>query len=234
MAVIYLVRHGQASFGAENYDQLSELGIRQCFLLGEWMRATRQPVEHIMLGAMNRHHQSALAFWEGFGAPEKLHSQHWRIAPDLNEFDHEHVLFVSYPEFAEAGKLKQFLALQKNPRAVFESMFGVGLARWMAGEHDDDYAESWSAFKLRITNAVKLFQVTELGNVIAFTSGGPISAICQHMMAIPDSHVVNLLKVMMNSSVSKMIKADEFVRLVSINAVAHLESKGDKSLITYR
>ena len=29
MGTLYLVRHGQASFGSDHYDQLSELGRRQ-------------------------------------------------------------------------------------------------------------------------------------------------------------------------------------------------------------
>ncbi|MCH1491392.1 MAG: histidine phosphatase family protein, partial [Luminiphilus sp.] len=29
MASIYLIRHGQASFGSDNYDQLSPVGQRQ-------------------------------------------------------------------------------------------------------------------------------------------------------------------------------------------------------------
>ena len=36
MGMLYLVRHGQASFGAADYDQLSELGARQCEALGRW------------------------------------------------------------------------------------------------------------------------------------------------------------------------------------------------------
>jgi broad specificity phosphatase PhoE len=41
MGTLYLVRHGQASFGADDYDQLSELGgagVR----LGEHWRAQGQ------------------------------------------------------------------------------------------------------------------------------------------------------------------------------------------------
>ena len=36
MGTLYLVRHGQASFGAADYDQLSELGRRQSVRLGEY------------------------------------------------------------------------------------------------------------------------------------------------------------------------------------------------------
>ena len=38
MGTLYLVRHGQASFGAEDYDQLSELGRRQSVRLGQYLR----------------------------------------------------------------------------------------------------------------------------------------------------------------------------------------------------
>lgn len=34
MGTLYLVRHGQASFGADDYDQLSDLGRRQSVRLG--------------------------------------------------------------------------------------------------------------------------------------------------------------------------------------------------------
>jgi broad specificity phosphatase PhoE len=38
MGTLYLVRHGQASFGADDYDQLSALGRRQSVRLGEYLR----------------------------------------------------------------------------------------------------------------------------------------------------------------------------------------------------
>ena len=34
MSELHLVRHAQASFGSDNYDQLSDLGHRQSRLLG--------------------------------------------------------------------------------------------------------------------------------------------------------------------------------------------------------
>src|ERR1700758_4459978 len=41
MSVVYLVRHAQASFLGQNYDNLSDLGEAQARLLGEyWVRHT--------------------------------------------------------------------------------------------------------------------------------------------------------------------------------------------------
>ena len=39
MPALYLIRHGQASFGAEDYDQLSDLGMRQSQHVGEYFSA---------------------------------------------------------------------------------------------------------------------------------------------------------------------------------------------------
>ena len=36
MSELYLVRHGQASFGSSDYDQLSEIGFKQSNVFGEF------------------------------------------------------------------------------------------------------------------------------------------------------------------------------------------------------
>jgi len=36
MSEIFLVRHAQASFGTDNYDELSDIGWQQSRLLGEY------------------------------------------------------------------------------------------------------------------------------------------------------------------------------------------------------
>ncbi len=236
MASIYLVRHGQASFGSENYDQLSELGQRQCLLLGQWMQQTGQPVETIYVGAMQRHQQSAEAFVAGYGAPAHLHAQHWQLKTGLNEFDHEQVIRRSRPELGSASQLLQFLAQQTQPRQVFETLFATALTRWMQGEHADDYAESWNDFKQRVHTALLELvpQTTPANNSIVFTSGGPISALCQHFLAIPDTHVMSLLAVLINSSVTRIVHSDGQCSLANMNTIAHLEQHNDRRLISFR
>lgn len=235
MSTFYLIRHGQASFGAEQYDQLSELGMRQCALLGEWWRNCGLPVHRIVVGQMQRHRQSAEAFWQGYGGPPELSSGHWQVDTGLNEFDHEQVLHAAFPELAEPNALSRIVAATDNPRATFQRLFEQALSRWMHGQHDVDYAESWPAFKARITALLDRF-ATEPANshAVLFTSGGPISGICQQLMAMPDSHVMNLLAIIMNSSISKVVNRNNRLQLISINGVPHLESKADRSLISYR
>ena len=58
MGNLYLVRHGQASFGAEDYDNLSELGRKQAVRLGEYFRDNGQSFDTVFTGTLRRHGQT--------------------------------------------------------------------------------------------------------------------------------------------------------------------------------
>ena len=59
MAELLLVRHGQASFGAADYDKLSELGVEQSRALGRWWSSCQLQVDSLMAGTMRRHRETA-------------------------------------------------------------------------------------------------------------------------------------------------------------------------------
>ena len=59
MATIYLIRHGQASFGSDNYDQLSDLGRRQATLMGEFLRDTGIVLDAAYSGDLSRQRETA-------------------------------------------------------------------------------------------------------------------------------------------------------------------------------
>jgi broad specificity phosphatase PhoE len=59
MSEVYFVRHGQASFGSDNYDQLSEKGHLQARLLGEYFASQQMQFDHILTGDMVRHRETA-------------------------------------------------------------------------------------------------------------------------------------------------------------------------------
>lgn len=86
MTTIYLVRHGQASFGKTNYDELSENGEAQAKLLGQYFKNifTEQPF--IVSGSMKRHQQTTqISLHECF--PEAL----YKTDGLWNEFNHQQV-----------------------------------------------------------------------------------------------------------------------------------------------
>ena len=52
---LLLVRHGQASYGAADYDQLSERGRVQSRRLGDWLVRGDHRFRAVVVGGMRRH-----------------------------------------------------------------------------------------------------------------------------------------------------------------------------------
>ena len=92
MGVVLLVRHGQASFGADDYDVLSETGWAQGRLLGSWLAERGVTPSAVIHGGMRRQRDTALAMAEGAG---------WGVEPvvdaDWDEFDHVGMV-AAYPD----------------------------------------------------------------------------------------------------------------------------------------
>ena len=68
MGTLYLVRHGQASFGAADYDQLSELGQRQSVRLGEYLANKGVTLDAVLTGTLRRHQQTYAGIAQGAGS----------------------------------------------------------------------------------------------------------------------------------------------------------------------
>ncbi len=67
MGNLSLVRHGQASFGAADYDNLSELGRRQSVRLGEYFAGKGLQFESVITGTLKRHAQTWAGIAQGAG-----------------------------------------------------------------------------------------------------------------------------------------------------------------------
>lgn len=87
MAEITLVRHGQASFGSENYDQLSELGIQQSIWLGEHLKRLNYSFDRVVMGTMARHRQTAEGILRGLGSSLSIETH-----SGLNEYNFQGLL----------------------------------------------------------------------------------------------------------------------------------------------
>lgn len=232
MGNIYLVRHGQASFGARDYDQLSPLGFTQSDLLGRWLAQTRLSPGRVICGRLKRHRQTAeacLATWQNSAALDLVEDG------AFDEFNHQEILVRAYPEFSKAGRLERFIGEQENGRQAFQAKFAESVARWVAGEHDDDYSESWAAFGARCYDGMlRAARASNGTDVWVFTSGGPVAAITQQVLAVPDDNVLDLNWSVLNSSVTQFVYRDGRARLSQFNNVAHLAIAGRAELISYR
>ncbi|HEY6008818.1 MAG TPA: histidine phosphatase family protein [Geobacteraceae bacterium] len=233
MGVIYLVRHGQASFGAADYDQLSPLGEEQTRRLGDWISACGLSISAIATGTQKRHRQSAVACGAACPAPAP---ERWRADAGFNEFDHVEVLVRHRPEFAAPRALSEFLGRADDPRRAFQQVFSQAVARWVSGEHDAEYAESFAAFRERVMAALRRTVETAVKGegIWVFTSGGAITAIVQGLLAIPDARIFDLNWTLVNTGVTKLLHGRGRVSLSYVNGHAHLERLQRPELITYR
>ncbi|MCR2747205.1 histidine phosphatase family protein [Limnobacter parvus] len=234
MGTIYLVRHGQASFDSADYDQLSELGQLQAAQLGAWFKARKIRLHGFFSGSMNRHLQTAQAFASTYGV-FKEPVQH----AGLNEYDHEAILQALIGQYDESDAFEKQVMQNADPRKAFQQIFEKAIARWVSGQHDADYPESWATFKTRVmaglgsvtAQAMQLRQSTasnsssSSANVVVFTSGGPITVVAQNLLQLPDANAFSLNWMITNCSVSKLLFGQRGISLSSFNEQAHFEGE---------
>jgi broad specificity phosphatase PhoE len=233
MGTIYLIRHGQASFGAANYDELSPLGIKQARMLGAWFARCDVRFDLVVTGQHQRHRDTARECLLTQGANEYS----LVCEPGFDEYDAHAVIGAEEPGLHSSGQLGSWLASDpKDNHIAFQGIFSRAFKRWVDGSHDGDYAETWSAFRARCVAALtRIADQCERGHKVAvFTSGGPIAAICQQVLGMPDINVAPLHFATMNASVTKLLCRPGSIGLGCYNNVAHLESRGSTGAITYR
>ena len=174
MTTIYLIRHGQASFGAASYDQLSPNGELQAKILGQYFDEILKEAPYVVAGSMQRHQQTAsLALAARFPEANVLTDSSW------NEFNHQQVFAQYEPRFNQLHLLKEDVAQHENPRAYLSKIFAGAIERWTGGEFHHEYDESWPDFKNRVETALQNLcnelAETKPRYAVVFTSGGVIS-----------------------------------------------------------
>src|SRR5687768_10839768 len=148
MGTVYLVRHGQASFGADNYDKLSELGRRQCVRLGEYFRHKGLRFDAALVGTLQRQIESLNGIAEGMQwQPEPLS---W---PGLNEYDSKAVVATVHPEPLDKPVTPELV------RHHFR-LLRDGLTQWMAGTTQPQGMPSYAEFVAGITGALDHVRAT--------------------------------------------------------------------------
>ncbi len=218
MAVIYLVRHGQASWGAADYDVLSETGHAQGALLGKALGERRLAPTRLLAGTMRRHRETADAARSAAGWDLDV-----EVDPGWNEFDHQQMLAVHGDPGSTDGELS---------RAEFDAWWDAAMANWIAGESEDEYDEPFSAFTARVEDAfARLAAAVGPGDVaVVFTSGGPVSWIVAHLLGSGTDISNQLNPVTANASYAKVVVGARGTTLVSFNEHGHLEPDH----VTYR
>ena len=219
MSLVLLVRHGQASWGQADYDRLSEVGVRQSKTLGADLASRGVEPTLVVRGSMRRHRETAEAVVAGAG---------WSVDvgedAGWDEFDHLSTLDGSLP----------FGHVEGESDAERVRRFNAAIDRWASGRHDGEYAETFPAFRARVEAAAARV-VEGLGpreTAVVLTSGGPVGWTAARLIGGGVTVWPALSRVMVNTSVTKMLVGSSGTSLVTFNDHSHLDATPD--LITYR
>ncbi|MNM80541.1 2,3-bisphosphoglycerate-dependent phosphoglycerate mutase [compost metagenome] len=233
---IYLIRHGQASFGADDYDVLSPLGIRQSEALGEHLAQLGVRLDRCLAGDLRRQQDTArlaLAVMHNAGVEVPL----LETDDAFNEFDADAVIRSLLPGLLpDEPEALHILRNGAHNRSEFQRLFALLIQRWHGGEYAGEGCESWQAFTQRVDAGLQrvLQQAGSGDNIAIFTSGGTITALLHLVTRITASQAFELNWQIINTSLSQLKFRGREVALASFNSQAHVQLLKVPELITYR
>ncbi len=250
MGPLYLVRHGQASFGADDYDHLSERGWQQARRLGQYWRerwGDELRFDAVLTGTLRRQVQTWQGIAEGAGlaSPEPCRAEPPPAAsasvstpsvgshllwPGLNEYDSHAVIAAIHPAP---------LAKADTPELYREHfrLLRTGLAAWMRGETQPVGMPSWRDFVAGVAGALEHVRTQHghgnEGRVLIVSSGGPIAtAIGQVLGTSPDTTIELNLRYR-NTAVSELAFTPRRHMLVTYNTLPHLDAAAYRDWVTF-
>jgi broad specificity phosphatase PhoE len=226
MGTLYLVRHGQASFGADDYDQLSERGHRQSVQLGRYWAQRGMVFDAVITGTLRRHAQTWAGIAEGAGlAIEPLA---W---PGLNEYDSEAVIRTIHPH--ELPKVSNEAEAPERFRAHFR-LLRDGLAQWMAGTVSPQGMPTYDEFVRGVTSALDHVRANHVQRkVLIVSSGGPIATAVGHVLGLSPERTIDLNMRIRNSAVTEFQFNPKRHTLLTYNTLPHLDGPDFADWITF-
>ncbi|MBY6152241.1 histidine phosphatase family protein [Vannielia litorea] len=203
MPELLLIRHAQASFGAADYDVLSDLGHAQSRALGEALR--RQGVRPVAVyrGAMRRHRETLEGIATALDLPEAT------VHEGLNEFDSKALL-------AALGG-----GVPSDRKAHFRRLREAVIA-WQAGEITEP--ESFTDFTARVMSA-QAQMATHDGPVLCVSSGGAICRMLAAAVDAPARTMIDLQLQMKNCAVSRILCTGSATFLTGFNETPHIDAE---------
>jgi len=219
MAELVLVRHGQASFGADDYDKLSELGWRQSRWLGEHFAERGAAFDRVVRGSLRRHAETLAGIAEGLGRPLEGAED-----PRLNEYD-SHALLNAH---LKGGPMPQGGDRREHFRILREAMYA-----WTDGTLAGAPHEPFADFRGRVLGALADLRAGRAKRVLVVSSGGPISTILAEVLGMPLRGVVDLNLQTRNTGISELQAGASRVHCVSFNNVPHLDRPDRAGALTY-
>lgn len=221
MAELFVVRHAQASFGAADYDVLSDLGHEQSIALGRALRAQGIAPTVWVRGEMRRHRETLEGIWQGMGITDGEALIH----TGLNEFDFKSLLDA---RFAKGGG-------PENMHTDRKTHFKILRDTVLAWQHDEieNPPETWAEFSGRVEAARQMLVSHGKASVLAVSSGGAISQLIATTLRAPAATQIELQLQMRNCAVHKFIHSSSGAFFLhGYNETPHIGAE-TQHLLTY-
>lgn len=241
MGRLLLIRHAQASFFSDNYDQLSEKGFLQARLLGEHLAGERRIFDKVYAGPLRRQFQTLHTVREVYQEAGLPFPQTELILTELSEHSGSTVMRTLMPQFKTVDPIFQAFDPEverapENQIKHFLKAFHHFLRIWAKddlGFSHPPEIENWQEFRARVDRGMrKMMAENQTGkNIIAFSSAGAVSASVGFALNMQDQEkVVELGGQVRNSSITEYVFEGDKINLHAFNRSPHLR---DEDLITH-
>jgi broad specificity phosphatase PhoE len=227
MSLLLLVRHAQASFDGDDYDQLSALGVEQARQLGRHWVELNLIFDHVYVGPRRRHQQTM----DAVATVYREHGLDWPKPIELPELD-EHfgydVLTRSLPELIKRDPAIRAMqekmrrdsdARQSNYLRLFQKVTRM----WVRRELSLPDLEAWHEFRSRVERGLsKMTDVTGgKRKIAAFSSGGPVAAAMGWALNLDDEKTLELSWVIRNTAITEFLFSRGRFSVMTFNAMPH-------------
>lgn len=209
MAELIVIRHGQASFGSDDYDALSELGHRQSAAIGAHLSALGWEPDRLITGTLRRQKETLRGM--GFDAAPEEHA-------GLNEYDFHDLLHTKF-----GGKAPD--PVMQDRKTHFRTLRDT-ILEWQAGGIAGA-RESWAQFVARVADARSFATQTDAKRVLVVSSGGVIGQLVASSLSAPDRMMMELNLQVKNSSIHRFIFSGPRFMLTEFNATPHFDANPD-------
>src|SRR5208282_118134 len=230
MGTIYVVRHGQAAFGTDKYDRLTEKGFTQSRLLGAYFALRNIRFDAVFTGTLQRQTETAQGIFEGH--PDLGREALQERFPGLDEYKPEAIMTALSGEIPAPAAA----AAQRDPLVVREHfrLLRQALLAWAEDRTQPLGMADFKAFQEGAVAAlIEARQRYPDGSVLVVSSGGPIAAMVAAAMQAPPATAVELNLRIRNSSLTEFASTPRRHHLVSFNGLPHLDTNCDLTLTTY-
>jgi broad specificity phosphatase PhoE len=223
MSELFLIRHGQASFGAADYDELSELGYRQARWLGEYFRERDLLPQRVLGGTLKRHRQTLDAIAEGLQARFQVETD-----AGWNECDFQALVAAYAEQYPEDGSYDP-----AQPKTYYRVMKKALLA-WSEQRLHGALPESWAQFQARVTAALRNVQTQpQHRTVFAVSSSGAIAAALMQIMRFGADTHVDLYLQARNTGINHLFFNSDTVKVSGFNYVPHLDRPDRRAAVSF-